>query len=59
MLSEKQKAWNKQWDEKNLKRMSLAIPIELYTQLKEYSDNKGLTVNRAIRTAIENMIQDE
>ena len=52
-LSDKKRASNSKWDSANLKRMSLAIPIALYDDLKAHTDNTGESVNGFIRRAIE------
>lgn len=54
--TENKKINNKKWDDKNLKRMSLAIPIDLYNRLENYAKENELSVNKAIRTAIEHML---
>ena len=51
-LSEKRKASNRRWDEKNLKRLSLAIPIELFNELDAHLRETGMTRNRFITEAI-------
>ena len=51
-LSEKKKASNARWDEKNLKRLSLAIPIEEYEEMQEAIRIAGDSQNKFMRLAI-------
>lgn len=51
-LSEKKKASNAKWDSENLKRMSLAVPIELYEQMRVYTQESGESTNGFIKRAI-------
>ena len=51
-LTEKKKASNAAWDSKNLKRMSLAMRIDLYERMKAYVDEKGESVNGFIIDAV-------
>lgn len=53
-LTEKKKASNAKWDSVNLKRMSLAIPVELYDRMTDHI--KGESVNGFIKRAIEEKI---
>ena len=58
-VSESRKAANAKWDSANLKRLSLAIPISLYEQLKNHTDASNETVNHFIRRAIETVLKSE
>ena len=58
-VSESRKAANAKWDNANLRRMSLAIPISLYERLKAHTDAKDETVNHFIRRAIEELLKSE
>ena len=58
-VSESRKAANAKWDSANLKRLSLAIPISLYEQLKSHTDTNSETVNHFIRRAIETVLKSE
>ncbi len=53
-LSEKKKAANAKWDAMNLKRLSLAVPVELYDRMIEHID--GESVNGFIKRAIDETI---
>lgn len=56
-LSEKKKASNARWDSVHLKRLSVAIPAELFTRLQAAVN--GGSVNGFIRQAIEEKIARE
>ena len=58
-ISESRKAANAKWDSANLKRLSLAIPIGLYEQMKNHTEAKNETINHFIRRAIETLLDDE
>lgn len=47
-LSDKKKASNAKWDEKNLARMSLAVRSDLREKLLEHSAKTGESVNGLI-----------
>ena len=51
-LTEKKKASNAKWDNANLKRMSLAIPITLYERITIHIAETGETMNGFIKAAI-------
>lgn len=55
-LSEKKKASNARWDAANLRRMSLAIPLELYERLKAHTEKRRETTNGFIKRAIDETI---
>lgn len=44
-MSEKKKASNARWDEKNLTRMSLAVRNDLREKLLEHSEKNNESVN--------------
>lgn len=58
-LSEKKKKTNAAWDEKHLKRMSLAIPIELFDQMKSHTMRTGETVNGFIKRSIKQTMEGD
>ena len=58
-ISESRKAANAKWDRANLKRLTLAIPISLYEQMKNHTEAKNETINHFIRRAIETLLTDE
>lgn len=43
---------NKKWDEKNLKRISLAVPIDLAEKLEQYLEETGMSKNGFIVSLI-------
>ena len=51
-LSEKKKASNAKWDNENLKRMSLAVPVELHERMQKHIALTGETMNGFIKRAI-------
>lgn len=55
-LTESRKRANDKWDAEHLKRLSLAIPMDLYQAMQEYIKESGESVNRFIRSAIEEKI---
>ena len=52
-LSEAKKRNNAAWDSKNLKRMSLAVPVKLYERMQAHVEENGGTMNGFIKSAIE------
>ena len=52
-LSEAKKRNNAAWDAKNLKRMSLAVPVRLYERMQAHVAKNGETMNGFIKSAIE------
>ena len=58
-LSEKKKASNAKWDAQNLKRLSLAVPVERYAEMKEHTQETGETINGFINRAIRETISRE
>ncbi len=55
-LTEKKKASNAKWDSVNLKRMSLAVPVELHEKLTAHVKTTGESVNGFIKRAIDETI---
>ena len=47
------------WDAENLRRFSLAVPIELGERIKAAADAAGLSVNAYIRRAVEQALDQE
>ena len=58
-LSEKKKASNAAWDNKNLKRMSLALRIDLFDKMKAYIESTGESANGFISNAISEKLDKE
>lgn len=58
-LSDKKKASNAKWDAAHLKRMSLAIPLDLYEKLQDYVSVTKETVNGFIKRAISETVDQE
>ena len=55
-ITEKKRASNAKWDSKNLKRLSLALPIDDYEHMKEHINSTGETQNGFIKRAIKETI---
>ncbi|MBQ2013312.1 MAG: hypothetical protein II206_11065 [Bacteroidaceae bacterium] len=51
-LSEKKKASNERWDRENLKRMSLAVPVDLHERMQAHIKQSGESMNGFIKRAI-------
>lgn len=58
-ISEKKKASNLAWDSKNLKRMSLAMRVDLYDRMKAHITEKGESANGFITNAIAEKLDRE
>lgn len=59
-LSEKKRASNAKWDAANLKRMSLAMPLELFGKMQSHIEETKETMNGFIKRAIvETLTHDE
>ena len=58
-LSEKKKASNAKWDSENLKRMSLAVPVELYERMQARIKQTGETTNGFIKRSIADTLNKE
>ena len=52
-LTEAKKRNNAAWDAKNLKRMSLAVPMQLFERMQDRISATGQTMNGFIKQAIE------
>lgn len=52
-ITEKKKASNKKWDDANLKRLSVAVPLDMYQRMQEYIDNSKESMNSFIKRGIE------
>lgn len=52
-ITEKKKASNKKWDDANLKRLSVAVPLYMYQRMQEYIDNSKESMNSFIKRGIE------
>ena len=55
-LTEKKKASNAKWDSVNLKRMSLAVPVDLHERMTDHVRVTGESVNGFIKRAIDETI---
>ena len=58
-LTDKKKASNAKWDAENLKRMSLAIPVDQYDRMREHISDTGETVNGFLKRAIDVTIEQD
>lgn len=58
-LSEKKKASNAKWDSENLKRMSLAVPVEMHERMQTRISQTGETMNGFIKRAITETLSRE
>lgn len=59
-LTEKKKASNAKWDSKNLKRISVAMPVELRNRMEKHIEKTGETTNGFVKRAIdETIIRDD
>lgn len=56
-LSEARKRGNQKWDAKNLRRLSLALPVELHQKMKHHVEQTHETTNGFIKRAIAETIQ--
>ena len=50
------KKYAKEWDKKNLKRVSVALYTEEYEKLKKYCDSNNIAVATFIRSRIADII---
>lgn len=55
-LSEAKKRNNAAWDAKNLKRLSLAVPVKLFERMQSHVNQTGQTMNGFIKQAIETQL---
>ena len=59
-ITEKKKAANARWDAANLKRISVAMPVDLHTRMVRHIKETGETTNRFVKRAIdETIIRDD
>lgn len=58
-LSEKKKASNAKWDSENLKRMSLAVPVEMHERMQSHIAHTGETMNGFIKRSITETLNKE
>ena len=58
-LSEKKKASNAKWDSANLKRLSLALPVDDFSQMQEHIKQTGETQNGFIKRAIKETMSND
>lgn len=56
-VSESRKKANAKWDAANLKRLSLAIPVDLYESMAAYITETGETQNGFLKRAIADAIK--
>ena len=56
-VSEAKKRANKKWDKNNLKRLSLAIPIETFNKLDLFCKNTKVSKNSFIKSAIDEKLE--
>ena len=56
VLSEKKKASNTKWDAANIKRSSIALPVELHERMEAHTKKTGETKNGFIKRAIDETI---
>lgn len=57
--SEARRRANDKWDAKNLKRLSLAMPIDEYDKMIDHIKETGEKQNRFIRRSIEETIKND
>ena len=59
-ITEKKKAANARWDSANLKRISVAMPVDLHTRMVRHIKETGETTNKFVKRAIdETIVRDE
>lgn len=58
-MNEKKKAANARWDSENLKRISVAMPVELHERITDHIWKTGETKNGFIKRAIKETIDNE
>ena len=58
-MNEKKKAANARWDSENLKRISVAMPVELHERMTDHIGNTGETKNGFIKRAIKETIDND
>lgn len=52
-ISEKKRESNRKWDAANLKRLSLAVPVERYEKMKQKITETGETINGFLNRIID------
>ena len=52
-ISEKKRESNRKWDAENLKRLSLAVPVERYEKMKQKITETGETINGFLNRIID------
>lgn len=55
--TEKKKESNKRWDDKNLDRMSIALPKGKKDEIKAHAEKMGESANKFIARAIDETMQ--
>lgn len=58
-LSESKRKSNAKWDAANLKRLSLAVPVDLFQRMSEHAAEKGESMNGFIKRAIQELLDNE
>lgn len=58
-LTEKKKASNAKWDSENLKRISVAMPVDLHTRMVKHIKETGETTNGFVKRAIDETIVND
>ena len=58
-VNDKKKAANLKWDKANLKRISVALPVDLHDRLTRHRESRGETQNGFIKRAIDETISND
>ena len=58
-LTEKKKASNAKWDSENLRRISVAMPVELHERMAKHIEKTGETTNGFVKRAIKETIDTD
>ena len=58
-VSEKKRASNAKWDSVNLKRISVAMPVDLHVRMVKHIKDTGETTNGFVKRAIDETITRE
>ena len=58
-LSEKKRASNAKWDSEHLKRMSLAVPLEMYERMQTHIAQTGESMNGFIKRSINELLNKQ
>lgn len=56
VMNERKKAANNKWDAANIKRSSIALPVELHERMEAHTKKTGETKNGFIKRAIDETI---